>query len=82
MIMLFIRMTTIIMGLMIFKKQGLRLEITNNGNPMSIEVCDGESATFFVDSQTDDAIFRWTVNGAPVFDGSKYTVALILIRLL
>ena len=56
-----------------FQEAGVKAEITNNGNPMSIEVCDGESATFFVDSQTDDAIFQWTVNGAPVFDGSKYS---------
>ncbi|MGB2471801.1 MAG: T9SS type B sorting domain-containing protein [Flavobacteriaceae bacterium] len=38
-------------------------EISPNGDPISVEVCEGEMATFSVDTPTIDAIFQWTVNG-------------------
>ena len=38
-------------------------EISPNGDPISVEVCEGEMATFYVDTPTPDAIFQWTING-------------------
>ena len=48
-------------------------EISPNGNPVSVQVCEGEVATFSVDTPTTDAIFKWIIDGAPIVDNATFS---------
>ncbi|MFL2596175.1 MAG: T9SS type B sorting domain-containing protein [Flavobacteriaceae bacterium] len=48
-------------------------EISPNGNPVSVQVCEGEVATFSVDTPTADAIFQWVIDGAPIVDNATFS---------
>ena len=48
-------------------------EISPNGNPISVEVCEGEVANFSVDTPTTDAVFQWVIDGMPIVDNSTYS---------
>ena len=48
-------------------------EISPNGNPISVEVCEGEVANFSVDTPTTDAVFQWVIDGVPIVDNSTYS---------
>ncbi|MBF13271.1 MAG: hypothetical protein CMF46_02775, partial [Legionellales bacterium] len=48
-------------------------EISLNGDPVSIQVCEGEDAIFSVDTYTADAIFQWLINDDPINDGSNFS---------
>jgi gliding motility-associated-like protein len=48
-------------------------EISPNGDPVSVEVCEGEMATFYVDTPTTDAVFQWVIDGVPIVDNSTYS---------
>ncbi len=48
-------------------------EISPNGNPVSVQVCEGEVATFSVDTPTTDAIFQWVIDGAPIVDNATFS---------
>ena len=50
-------------------------EISPNGNPVSVQVCEGKVATFSVDTPTSDAVFQWVIDGAPVVDNSTFSGA-------
>ena len=60
-------------GVFDFQDEGAPSEISPNGNPLSVEVCEGEDATFSVDSPTTDAVFKWVIDGAPIVDNSTFS---------
>ena len=38
-----------------------------------MQVCEGEVATFSVDTPTADAIFQWVIDGAPIVDNATFS---------
>ena len=60
-------------GVFDFQEEGAPAEISPNGNPISVEVCEGEGATFSVDTPTTDAVFKWVIDGAPIVDNSTFS---------
>jgi gliding motility-associated-like protein len=56
-----------------FQELGSPAEISPNGNPISVEACEGEVATFSVDTPTPDAVFQWVIDGVPIVDDSTYS---------
>ena len=56
-----------------FQELGDPAEISPNGNPISVQVCEGEAATFSVDTPTPDAVFQWVIDGVPIVDNSTYS---------
>ena len=56
-----------------FQELGNPAEISPNGNPVSVQVCEGEAATFSVDTPTTDAVFQWVIDGAPIVDNSTFS---------
>ena len=56
-----------------FQELGDPAEISPNGNPVSVQVCEGEAATFSVDTPTTDAVFQWVIGGAPIVDNSTFS---------
>ena len=58
-----------------FQELGNPAEISPNGNPVSVQVCEGKVATFSVDTPTSDAVFQWVIDGAPVVDNSTFSGA-------
>jgi gliding motility-associated-like protein len=49
-----------------FQEIGSPAEISSNGNPVSVTLCAGDTASFSVDSPTEDAIFQWSIDGVIV----------------
>ena len=62
-------------GVYDFQELGNPAEISPNGNPVSVQVCEGKVATFSVDTPTSDAVFQWVIDGAPVVDNSTFSGA-------
>ena len=60
-------------GVFDFQEEGAPAEISPNGNPISVEVCEGEVANFSVDTPTTDAVFQWVIDGVPIVDNSTYS---------
>ena len=58
-----------------FQELGNPAEISPNGNPVSVQVCEGKVATFSVDTPTSDAVFQWVIDGAPIVDNSTFSGA-------
>ena len=56
-----------------FQELGNPAEISTNGNPVSVQVCEGEVATFSVDTPTTDAFFQWVIDGTPIIDNSTFS---------
>jgi gliding motility-associated-like protein len=56
-----------------FQELGSPAEISPNGNPISVEVCEGEVHTFSVDTPTTDAVFQWAIDGEPIVDNSTFS---------
>ena len=56
-----------------FQELGDPAEISPNGNPVSVQVCEGVAATFSVDTPTTDAVFQWVIDGAPIIDNSTFS---------
>ncbi|MEC7617174.1 MAG: hypothetical protein VYD39_03060, partial [Bacteroidota bacterium] len=56
-----------------FQELGNPAEISPNGNPVSVQVCEGDDATFSVDTPTTDAIFQWVIDGVPVVNNSTFS---------
>ena len=56
-----------------FQELGDPAEISPNGNPVSVQVCEGEAATFSVDTPTTDAVFQWVIDGTPIVDNSTFS---------
>lgn len=56
-----------------FQEVGSPAEISTNGNPISVEVCEGDVHTFSVDTPTTDAIFQWIIDGEPIVDNSTFS---------
>ena len=56
-----------------FQELGNPAEISPNGNPVAVQVCEGEAATFSVDTPTTDAVFQWVIDGAPIVDNSTFS---------
>ena len=56
-----------------FQEIGSPAEISPNGNPFSVQVCEGETATFSVDTPTTDAVFQWIIDGVPVVNNSTFS---------
>ncbi len=58
-----------------FQELGNPAEISPNGNPVSVQVCEGKVATFSVDTPTSDAVFQWVIDGTPIVDNSTFSGA-------
>ena len=56
-----------------FQEIGSPAEISLNGDPVSVQVCEGDDATFYVDTPTTDAIFQWVIDGVPVVNNSTFS---------
>ena len=56
-----------------FQELGDPAEISPNGNPVSVQVCEGVAATFSVDTPTTDAVFQWVIDGAPIIENSTFS---------
>ncbi|MEC7085610.1 MAG: hypothetical protein VXW60_05690, partial [Bacteroidota bacterium] len=56
-----------------FQEIGSPAEISLNGDPVSVQVCEGDDATFSVDTPTTDAIFQWVIDGVPVVNNSTFS---------
>ena len=59
-------------GVFDFQEVSTPAEISPNGNPTSVEVCEGELATFSVNTPTTDAVFQWTINGVPEAENETF----------
>tara|TARA_Y100001958_G_scaffold159460_1_gene161070 strand:+ start:2552 stop:9124 length:6573 start_codon:yes stop_codon:yes gene_type:complete len=59
-------------GVFDFQEGGAPAEISPNGNPISVEVCEGETATFSVDTPTENANFQWIINGVPAAESETF----------
>ena len=58
-----------------FQELGNPAEISPSGNPVSVQVCEGDAATFSVDTTTSDAVFQWVIDGAAIVDNSTFSGA-------
>ncbi|MGB2339262.1 MAG: hypothetical protein ACPH7I_05185, partial [Flavobacteriaceae bacterium] len=59
-------------GVFDFQEVSTPAKISPNGNPTSVVVCEGELATFSVDTPTTDAVFQWTINGVPEAENETF----------
>ena len=59
-------------GVFDFQEVSSPAEISPNGNPTSVEVCEGELAVFSVNTPTTDAVFQWIINGVPEAESETF----------
>ena len=59
-------------GVFDFQEMSSPAEISPGGNPISVEICEGETAIFSVNTPTPDAVFQWIINGVPEAESETF----------